>query len=592
MRKIILLLILAFGFAFSQGFETSGGVLYVQDGNGTVSLTPLQGAYIVTDSSARAALADANDPTMNLGDDDYECEIGFNLNGITSTTGRLISKSIAAGGAFRAYVTFVGAALQFYSTNGSSAVSDIFYADITQFNTGWQVVKFGMRGRNGSTMTKYLEVVGQTEETASVTDEDYNSNFDFQLFAYQDGSGLNTNTNILNGVSISYVKITKAGTLQNYFIPTPNTDSDRNTTVLLDIVGSNHATWTGATLADIADRSNAVVAPENDMGYNPEYYFDSDDDNININSANGVLPDGAEQQIITLNAVLFAKGGIENLFVEGSQSNGQKISLQYATNVIALSFYGHSVSFGDIDLFTAYEFKIIVPAGASTTDDVQLWIDGVQKSGSLLSGETRTLDVVLGGNQTTIGADVNSWHGVVYDCEIKDASNVIVGSWQGSTGWIDESSNSYDGVITGAYSFPIPANLSTPTVDAFGVALGSNAGVIKRPGQVTAGDTTAFENRAYIMATDSIVISFNPYDLKEINDSYAAGSNSWGVTSYEYGDTLDGVYFLNTATATKESDFYIYDTDGTTILGKYLYETGGYGNQRTPRLWRTIRTPR
>ena len=57
MKKLILLFILAFGLVVSQGFEAVDTVLYVQDGGGTVELTPLQGAHIVGDGSAYANLA-------------------------------------------------------------------------------------------------------------------------------------------------------------------------------------------------------------------------------------------------------------------------------------------------------------------------------------------------------------------------------------------------------------------------------------------------------------------------------------------------------------------------------------------------------
>ena len=47
-------------------------------------------------------------------------------------------------------------------------------------------------------------------------------------------------------------------------------------------------------------------------------------------------------------------------------------------------------------------------------------------------------------------------------------------------------------------------------------------------------------------------MAINPGDIKEITDSYDAGSNSFGLNTNVFGSTWDGTYFIKTVSAVKE----------------------------------------
>ena len=535
MNKFLLIFLFAFSLVSSQGFEVSDSKLYVQDGSGTVVLTPLQGAHIVGDGSASVSMTAVNLPVSNT------FGIEFRMWNDAQVIEVLFSSSTGAGDTrfYSQSDDFV-----FYDDDGNNTAST---GDIAKRDSKWYTYKVVYNGADSLIFTRD----GGAREAKAVTFT--NVNIDV-LFANYNQTG-----SILTK-KIAWVKITKNSVLTNHWLPTPNIDSDRNPTVLFDIVGGNHATWTGATLADIGERSNAVRAPENEIGYN--WY--------QINSLTSAVQGGA---------VLTANKDTDSTYIPVPNN-------YLDTSVDA---YGN----------TALYNGVIKRSGQVKAGQVATWDGSAQLEFSTLSGIT--IAESQGTSTPSVDADtIEFTAGTCWELLLSNGARFPMCEGDSTIIHDVNPGTATNGTLTGATFPDFWAGSSDDDSALYVIRHGWNDlagdGSLMQPANTYGhipGTTSTVSNPSgdwFNGGTDSTtVIDWNPYDLKEINDSYAAGSNSWGVNDYAYGDTLDGTYFQNTISTNYESIFFIYDTDGTTVLGKYLYDTSTGGKGRKSRVGRVSR---
>lgn len=178
--------------------------------------------------------------------------------------------------------------------------------------------------------------------------------------------------------------------------------ADAADTVVPNNAGANATLLGGKTTAQVS------VAGSNSQ-YPKAFKFHGTGDYIDCDTTG--LPSGASEAtyLVRCRPDAFGSGTEKVIFgVGGVDANGRQLVLFAEDGAFSIGFYAHRVispktTYSAGDEVTA---MVVVPAGATDTSDVQLWLDGVQQTLALESGTVQTLNV--DNTQLLIGADSDS----------------------------------------------------------------------------------------------------------------------------------------------------------------------------------------
>ena len=672
MRKFLLYFFLAFTLAFSQGFEASGGALYVQDAGGTVDLTPLQGGYaFIHDSTITITNAGYGSKTITSYDTlNYDPNPSISSNSIVfANTGYIYNIVLSDGTTLRMGEANVdgddGSSLAldvsgngFHGTIANATLATLWNrsnaveAPENQLGYNWHAIDGSnvlsldvTATEDKSADSTYIPVplvVGSTSLDAYGGTALYSGvikrNAQVKEFAVPtfDGSayvdfGAITALNALvaDDFTIFMFTTAKGGAANQYLFDNGqislyiDTDDSLVFDTGSDVISGGAAYATNTVKSIIAYRS-ATTMYLNINGTDITFITNSDDvsgtDKTTIGAtiagATPVLTDaiwraGIYYGVLTSaeRTAYHADGTIPDdaliipMTDEGSQTviTGFQGTTKYEgtiTDATFPDFWAGSVDHPSVswNLQKGWDFKNL----GSNSDFGNGATDWTGFNATIsVAGEILKVTATSGTDAVAYQAITN---GEVYTAIAKVRSDggatprLAIGGI--STGYVEGTTSTdwqYLEVTAQADAAFVQAGQKTADIGSYVEFDYVKVNQGKQPADISgniAGTTTPVSNPSGNWynggSTDSTtVIDWNPYDLKEVNDSYAAGSNNWGVTTYTYGDTLDGTYFRNTTATNKEHRFYIYDADGSTLLGKYLFPSTIGNKWRHWKTWKT-----
>ena len=444
-------------------YLVAADALYMEDEIGSLYLTPLQGAEIIGNGSAYANLSDQVATSLTTA---WDVEISF-FRTSSETNEEIFIFTDGFDNLGRIGFTTTPAVYCSFGGNSNN------HGTITSaYLDKWTTLKMSSDG------TGYVQAYLDGNALGSAID--YGTgvvNFE-RLFANPSGTQQLVS-------KVAYIKITIAGTVTNYWLPTPNTDGDNSPSILVDIVGGNHAKWVGATLSTIATRSNQVIAPENELGYHIHEYFNGGSGYRIDTGTTSCQNITMEVKIIltdksTASYPLLA-GGIG--FIQILATTGQ-IQIQSAIT-------GGAVNTGyNLDLYKYYH---IVFTNQHSTGAFALFVNGVSvysDTGSTTGSENLAYKDVMNNSGTGycygfLYDEARIYNGY-YSNGVPDLNDEVEpGGW-------DEATTTYGT----SQQYPIPCNALISTEDAFGASI--TGGGVKRNPQVYEFPVPTFDGSAYV----------------------------------------------------------------------------------------------
>lgn len=178
-------------------------------------------------------------------------------------------------------------------------------------------------------------------------------------------------------------------------------------TTWTDLIGSNNGTLTNGPAFNSANAGNIDFDGSND-----KVTFSTD---LFSGSNEGTLMLVINPDTTSFDGKFFNQSG--------TLVNGSTFAFTPETGGIRYRHYGGNITYGagTMSAGNIYHIAVVIPSGASTTDDVLAYIDGVNYSGSRTGGSDQTLNIGTG--TTNLGHGTSSgdyFEGKIYYTMVYD----------------------------------------------------------------------------------------------------------------------------------------------------------------------------